>query len=48
MLWLAHQYPCVKIDGINDGKERMKQFWKEVAEACERIKAEMQKNGVKG
>jgi hypothetical protein len=42
VLWLAHQYPCVKIDGISDGKGRMKQFWKQVEEDCQRINAEMQ------
>jgi hypothetical protein len=45
VFWLAHQYPCLKIDGISDGKERMKRYWKAIAEECERINAEMQKRG---
>jgi hypothetical protein len=45
VLWLAHQYPCVKIDGISDGKERMKRYWKAIDEVCERINAEMRKRG---
>ena len=43
MLWLAHQYPCVRIDGVSDRKERMRRFWKEVEEACEDINAEMER-----
>jgi hypothetical protein len=34
VLWIANQYPCVKIDGIIDRKERMKRFWKTVEEEC--------------
>jgi hypothetical protein len=45
VLWLAHQYPCITIDGISDGKERMKRYWKAIDEACERINAEMRKRG---
>lgn len=48
-LWLADQYPFVQIDGINDGKERMKRHWKAIDEECEQINAKMkrerQKNG---
>jgi hypothetical protein len=43
VLWLAHQYPFVRIDGIRDGKERMKRIRKAVDEECERINAEMKK-----
>jgi len=43
VLWLAHQYPCVHVDGISDGKERMRLFWKACEEECARINAEMQK-----
>jgi hypothetical protein len=45
VLWLAHQYPCITIDGISDGKERMKRYWKAIDEECERINAEMRKRG---
>jgi hypothetical protein len=43
VLWLAHQYPVVRIDGVSDREERMRRFWKEVEEECERINAEMQR-----
>ncbi len=43
VLWLAHQYPVVRIDGVGDRNERMRRFWKEVEEQCERINAEMQR-----
>jgi hypothetical protein len=43
VLWLAHQYPFVRIDGINDRQERMKRFWKAADEECERINAEMRR-----
>ena len=38
VLWIARHYqPFVSIDGISDGKERMKQHRKAVDEECERI-----------
>ena len=43
VLWLAYQYPFVRIDGIRDGKERMRRYWKIVEEECERINAEMER-----
>jgi hypothetical protein len=43
VLWLAHQYPFVRIDGVSDRKERMRRFWKVVEEECERINAEMER-----
>jgi hypothetical protein len=43
VLWLAHQYPVVRIDGVSDREERMRRFWKEVEEECERINAEMER-----
>jgi hypothetical protein len=43
VLWLAHQYPSLRIDGVGDRKERMRRFWKHVEEECERINAEMQR-----
>jgi hypothetical protein len=43
VLWIANQYPCVRFDGIVDGKERMKRFRKTLEEECERINAEMRK-----
>jgi hypothetical protein len=49
VLWLANWKPFVRIDGISDAKERMKQFWKAADEECERVNAEMKqgrrKNG---
>jgi hypothetical protein len=38
---LTYPPPRVQIDGISDGKERMKVFWKAVEESCERTNAEM-------
>jgi len=46
-LWLAHQYPFVRIDGISDGKERMKRYWKAIDEECERINARMKRESQK-
>jgi hypothetical protein len=43
VLWLAHQYPFVRVDGISDGKERMRRFWKAVEEECARINADMER-----
>ncbi|MGO8747289.1 MAG: hypothetical protein ACLQNE_14990 [Thermoguttaceae bacterium] len=44
VLWIARHYqPFVSIDGISDGKERMKQHRKAVDEECERINAKMEK-----
>ena len=43
VLWLAHQYPSVRVDGVGDRKERMRRFWKVVEEECERINAEMER-----
>jgi hypothetical protein len=43
VLWLAHQYPVLQIDGVGDRKERMRRLWKLVEEECERINAEMQR-----
>ena len=44
VLWLANQYPSVHIDGISDGKERMKLYWEAIDQECERINAEMKKS----
>lgn len=38
---LVHQYPALRIDGLNDRKERMRRFWKAIDEECDRINAEM-------
>ncbi len=38
---LAHQYPALRIDGLNDRQERMRRFWKAIDEECDRINAEM-------
>jgi len=45
VLRLAHQYPVVRIDGLNDRQERMKRFWKAVDESCKRINAEKEQQG---
>lgn len=42
VLRLAHQYPFVRIDGLDDRQERMKRFWKVIDEECERINAKME------
>jgi hypothetical protein len=42
VLRLAHQRPFVRVDGIHDGKERMKRLWKAIDEECERINAQME------
>jgi hypothetical protein len=44
VLWLAHQDPVVRIDGISSRKERMERYWKAIDEECERINAEMERN----
>jgi hypothetical protein len=41
VLRLADQYPFVRVDGINDPKERMKRHWDAIHQACARINAEM-------
>lgn len=38
---LAHQYPALRIDGLNDRQERMRRFWKGIDEECDRINAKM-------
>ena len=37
VLWFAHQYPYVIIDGVSEGKERMRRYWKAYDDECERI-----------
>jgi len=41
--WLAHQYPVARIDGISDGKERMKRYWEAIEQECDRINARMER-----
>ncbi len=43
VLWLAFWHPFVRIDGISDRKERMKQYWKAELEAWESGTAEMRR-----
>ncbi len=43
VLWLAHQYPALKIDEVTDRAERLKRFWKAVDEECARVNAELNK-----
>lgn len=43
VLRLAHQYPFVRADGINDPKERMKHYWDAIDEECARINAETER-----
>jgi hypothetical protein len=40
-LWLLHDYSFVRVDGLNQ-QERMRRYWKEVEDECERINAEME------
>ena len=39
---LEHFRPYVRIDGISDGKERMKRYWKALDEVFKRLNAEME------
>jgi hypothetical protein len=39
--WLARNVPFVLIDGISDGEERMRRFWRWAEEECERINKKM-------
>ena len=40
VLWLDER-PHPRIDGISDGKERMRRFWKAIDESIERENAEI-------
>ena len=44
VLWLAHQIPVVRIDGVSDAKERMERYWKDVDEEFKRVNVEMRKS----
>lgn len=43
VLRLAHQWPFVRADGINDPKERMKRHWDAIEEECRRINVRMER-----
>lgn len=39
---LVH-HPALRIDGLNDRRERMRRFWKAFEEECDRINAQMER-----
>lgn len=43
VLRLANQCPFVRVDGIDDPKERMKRYWDAIDEECARINARMER-----